>query len=130
MIFREFYMLVLISFLAVLLSSCTSRLDESVEGRYVNQNDKTILQHIDIKENGEYQYFYKNLTNGEVVSHVGIWSSRKGERFIEVSFEDWIEIGGEGDTIQSYSLLAVKLKDGELHFSYDLPSKKNFRKMN
>lgn len=114
-----------------ILFSCNSNNQKgntsSMIGKYINTFEKDAIHFVELKADSSFIHYYKK---GKALhkENKGIWSVIESPKKIEIKFDTWIDYGYTNISTCNGCIRFVKVRDGELIFSYDLPDEMNFIK--
>ncbi len=96
-------------------------------GKYINCYEEDAIHYVQINTDSTFVHYYKKGNEQEKINK-GSWRLTTKPSKTEVVFDTWTTFGYNDVDACQKCLWAVKFRDGELVFSYDMPKEMNFTK--
>lgn len=99
----------------------------NIVGKYVNSYENA-EHYIVLKKDSTFTHYYKKSQETSK-ENKGTWSISIDAKKTEIKFDEWIDYGYTDESSCDGCYRFVRLKDGEMVFSSDLPNEMNFKKV-
>jgi len=104
-----------------------SKSNVTLVGNYVNHYEKDVVHFVNLKNDSTYVHFYQKKGENSKESN-GKWKLITNPNKNEILFYDWFDFGYIDEPTCNGCIRFVKIENGELIFSVDLPDELNFKK--
>ena len=122
---KTYKFLISIVVVSIIFNSCSYKICNISLGRYINKNDQSVINYIDLAKDGTYVHYYRKDT--VVLSQDGYWKKSKEDNCI-IELENWKSFNEGGEKYEVYGIYLLYLQGDYLNNGPDGNTSTSFKK--